>query len=368
MPSKPRTLAGILRSRRHADREYNRTRRDPVVARIHGSARWQALRARVLRDEPLCRECARRGLTQPATQVDHVVLLARTPPVSAAPEASRKGPREGAPQVPGDRSGPPAHPARALGGEVDPRHRRVSVVQTQPRRAAPFFPVRLVVAKLPRRSGTLREGESEGSRLEIWMVGDAQDGRRPPASTCSGSATTRGTPPRWPSRSRRRGSRSRSSARATPRSASRPRTWSGWCSPGTSPTAATRCFAGAPATRRSSGIRPGTSSPTSPGPPAGSISSWPWSWLPTPDVEHLVTFYESQLECLVRDLDRIPRDAFTNPVHVLGELSYWAWCWTAGTEWPGTGEVPNGGAPALRRAVIRLPWPSAVSEVPSRFS
>lgn len=133
MPSKPRTLAGILRSRRHADREYNRTRRDPVVARIHGSARWQALRARVLRDEPLCRECARRGLTQPATQVDHVVLLARTPPVSAAPEASRKGPREGAPQVPGDRSGPPAHPARALGGEVDPRHRRVSVVQTQPR-------------------------------------------------------------------------------------------------------------------------------------------------------------------------------------------------------------------------------------------
>jgi hypothetical protein len=56
MPTKPRTLAGILRSRHHADREYNRTRRDPVVARIHGSARWQALRARVLRDEPLCRE------------------------------------------------------------------------------------------------------------------------------------------------------------------------------------------------------------------------------------------------------------------------------------------------------------------------
>ncbi len=79
MPSKPRTLAGILRSRRHADREYNRARRDPVVARIHGSARWQAVRAQVLRDEPVCRECARLGLTEPATQVDHVVPLAVAP-------------------------------------------------------------------------------------------------------------------------------------------------------------------------------------------------------------------------------------------------------------------------------------------------
>ncbi len=79
MPSKPRTLAGILRHRRHADREYNRARRDPVIARIHGSARWQAVRAQVLRDEPLCRECARLGLTVLATQVDHVVPLAVAP-------------------------------------------------------------------------------------------------------------------------------------------------------------------------------------------------------------------------------------------------------------------------------------------------
>ena len=79
MPSKPRTLAGILRSRRHGDAEYNRARRDPVVARIHGSARWQAVRAQVLRDEPVCRECARLGLTEPATQVDHVVPLSVAP-------------------------------------------------------------------------------------------------------------------------------------------------------------------------------------------------------------------------------------------------------------------------------------------------
>ena len=76
MPSKPRTLAGILRSRRHADAEYNRARRDPVVARIHGSARWQAVRAQVLRTEPLCRTCAEAGRTELATQVDHLVPLA----------------------------------------------------------------------------------------------------------------------------------------------------------------------------------------------------------------------------------------------------------------------------------------------------
>ena len=76
MPSNPRTLAGILRLRRHADRTYNLGQRDPATARIHGSARWQAVRAQVLRDEPVCRECARVGLTEPATQVDHIVGVA----------------------------------------------------------------------------------------------------------------------------------------------------------------------------------------------------------------------------------------------------------------------------------------------------
>lgn len=80
MPSKPRTLAGILRPRRHADRAYNRAQRDPATAAVHGSARWQAVRLQVLRDEPLCRACAARGLTELATQVDHVI------PLNAAPE------------------------------------------------------------------------------------------------------------------------------------------------------------------------------------------------------------------------------------------------------------------------------------------
>jgi 5-methylcytosine-specific restriction endonuclease McrA len=79
MPSKPRTLAGILRLRRHADRAYNLVQRDPATARIHGSARWQAVRAQVLRDEPVCRECALTGRSEAATQVDHIVCLALAP-------------------------------------------------------------------------------------------------------------------------------------------------------------------------------------------------------------------------------------------------------------------------------------------------
>ena len=79
MPSKPRTLAGILRLRRHADRAYNLVQRDPATARIHGSGRWQDVRAQVLRAEPICRACAARGLTEPATTVDHIVGVAAAP-------------------------------------------------------------------------------------------------------------------------------------------------------------------------------------------------------------------------------------------------------------------------------------------------
>ena len=77
MPSKPRSLAGILHRRRAADAEYNRARRsDPdrgIEDAVVSSARWKAVRARVLRDEPLCRTCAAAGRTELATQVDHVV-------------------------------------------------------------------------------------------------------------------------------------------------------------------------------------------------------------------------------------------------------------------------------------------------------
>jgi 5-methylcytosine-specific restriction protein A len=35
--------------------------------------RWRKLRAAILAGEPLCRLCAERGLTVPATDVDHIV-------------------------------------------------------------------------------------------------------------------------------------------------------------------------------------------------------------------------------------------------------------------------------------------------------
>lgn len=79
MPTKPRTLAGLLRDRRHADREYNLTRRDPVAAKVYRSARWAAVRAQVLRSEPICRPCAAAGRTELASQVDHITPLTRDP-------------------------------------------------------------------------------------------------------------------------------------------------------------------------------------------------------------------------------------------------------------------------------------------------
>jgi len=51
MPSKPRTFAGILHRRRHADAEYNRARRgDPdrgVEDAVVSSARWKAGRCQL---------------------------------------------------------------------------------------------------------------------------------------------------------------------------------------------------------------------------------------------------------------------------------------------------------------------------------
>lgn len=45
-------------------------------SRYH-TARWRRLREQVLRDEPLCRYCARKGIHVPATTVDHIVPVAR---------------------------------------------------------------------------------------------------------------------------------------------------------------------------------------------------------------------------------------------------------------------------------------------------
>lgn len=85
MPSKPRTLAGILRPRRVGDAEYNNRRRDPVAARVYRSSRWTAVRARVLRDHPLCTSCAAAGRTELASQVDHIVPVRVRPDLAYDP-------------------------------------------------------------------------------------------------------------------------------------------------------------------------------------------------------------------------------------------------------------------------------------------
>ena len=43
--------------------------------RVYDTARWKHLRQRVLREEPYCRACLKRGFHKPARQIDHVVGL-----------------------------------------------------------------------------------------------------------------------------------------------------------------------------------------------------------------------------------------------------------------------------------------------------
>lgn len=47
-------------------------RRANAHRRGYGRA-WRQVRLQVLREEPLCRDCLARGLTVPATDVDHIV-------------------------------------------------------------------------------------------------------------------------------------------------------------------------------------------------------------------------------------------------------------------------------------------------------
>jgi 5-methylcytosine-specific restriction protein A len=43
------------------------------IRRWYHTALWQRLRALVLREEPLCRECLKEGRDTPSTDVDHII-------------------------------------------------------------------------------------------------------------------------------------------------------------------------------------------------------------------------------------------------------------------------------------------------------
>lgn len=56
--------------KRQYDSQYNKVR-GSAASRGYNK-RWQKIRAMVLADEPLCRECAKHGIVKAATDVHHI--------------------------------------------------------------------------------------------------------------------------------------------------------------------------------------------------------------------------------------------------------------------------------------------------------
>ena len=57
----------------HQPRPWQHTRKRPNSHQRGYTAQWQKARRLFLRDEPLCRECAKKGWVVAATVVDHIV-------------------------------------------------------------------------------------------------------------------------------------------------------------------------------------------------------------------------------------------------------------------------------------------------------
>lgn len=55
-------------------KRHERLKDDECEAFYH-TGTWKRLRADVLREEPLCRECAKRGIVKAAQMVDHIVPI-----------------------------------------------------------------------------------------------------------------------------------------------------------------------------------------------------------------------------------------------------------------------------------------------------
>ena len=66
-PGCPATVTGkVSHCPEHAPPDTRR--RDPAQVRFYGSTRWKKIRARVVREEPICRICG----TAATTNVDHI--------------------------------------------------------------------------------------------------------------------------------------------------------------------------------------------------------------------------------------------------------------------------------------------------------
>ena len=57
--------------------ENERQRRQRQGARYYDTARWKRLREMVLSRDPLCVECAKHGVVEASTHVDHITPLAQ---------------------------------------------------------------------------------------------------------------------------------------------------------------------------------------------------------------------------------------------------------------------------------------------------
>ena len=44
-------------------------------AKLYNSARWRAVREKQLKTQPLCEACLRKGIDEPAVQVDHIKAI-----------------------------------------------------------------------------------------------------------------------------------------------------------------------------------------------------------------------------------------------------------------------------------------------------
>ena len=82
MPWKPQSHSQRERKRMGRTllgKEYEGKRKqDPALAeaaRLRSSARWRRLRRLKLARNPLCEECTKHGVVEPATQVDHIVPI-----------------------------------------------------------------------------------------------------------------------------------------------------------------------------------------------------------------------------------------------------------------------------------------------------
>lgn len=60
---------------RRRNKRYDDKQRDEKLRKFYSSARWQKVRRKKIKQDPLCEHCAEEGITKPAELVDHIVPI-----------------------------------------------------------------------------------------------------------------------------------------------------------------------------------------------------------------------------------------------------------------------------------------------------